>query len=59
MLGRLCGAGWVIIKRDMQVQPGIIQYLPLRLNSAGGRRDNLMDRPLSEGTCDAAVCDLI
>lgn len=38
-------AGRVIIKRDVQVQLGIIQYLPHRLNSAGGRWDNLMGSP--------------
>ncbi len=42
-------AGRVIIKRDVQVQLGIIQYLPHRLNSAGGRWDNLMVRPWEGG----------
>lgn len=46
----------VIIKRDVQVLLGIIQYLSLRLNSAGGRWDNLIGRPWVRGH-DADVCE--
>ncbi len=49
MLIRQRCAGRVIIKRDVQVQLGIIKYLPHRLNSAGGRWDNLMVRPWEGG----------